>query len=99
MTPSSETPPKPPTAFVSRSRQETIYRGVSVLTDHMAREEEMARPDGLEPPTTWFEEVTVEFQPNRNNKLDGPPSLYLLLRTVESRQDLCRRYVFVTPFI
>jgi hypothetical protein len=34
----------------------------------------LARPDGLEPPTTWFEEVTVEIRPNRNSKLDGPLS-------------------------
>ena len=32
-------------------------------------------------------------------KLNGPPLSELLLRTVESRQDSPKRYVFVTPFM
>ena len=51
----------------------------------MAREEEMARPERFKLPTTWFEEVTVEIQPNRNSKLDGPPSLKLPQETAEHR--------------
>jgi len=54
----------------------------------------MARPEGFEPPTAWFVEVTVENHLNRNSKLDGPPSPFLPLRTVESRQYSSKRYVF-----
>ena len=63
----------------------------------MAREAEMARPERFELPTTWFEEVTVEIRPNRNSKLDGPPSPLRPLRTVETRRASANRYVFATP--
>ena len=56
----------------------------------------LARPERFELPTARFVEVDVENQPNRNSKLDGPPSLKLPLRAVESRRESANRYVFAT---
>ena len=54
------------------------------------------RAPRCELPTARSEEVTVENQPNRNSKLDGPPSPLMPLRSVESRQSSANRYVFAT---
>jgi len=53
----------------------------------------MARPERFELPTTWFEEVTVEIQPNRNSKLDGPPSPISPSNIAESRWITAKSYV------
>lgn len=68
--------------------------------------EMLTQPEGLlrcrryaarcEPPTTWFEEVDLENQPNRNSKLDDPPSPISTLRSAETRQALADRYVLAT---
>jgi hypothetical protein len=64
------------------------------LTDHMAREAEMARPERFELPTTWFEEVEVENQSNRNSKLDGPPSPNLPPSAAGNRDLPSKPYIF-----
>jgi len=56
----------------------------------------MARPERFELPTARFVAVPVEIQTNRNSKLDGPPSPYIPLRSVEARQGSSKRYVFAT---
>jgi hypothetical protein len=48
----------------------------------------------FELPTTWFEEVDVENQPNRNSKLDGPPSPNLPPSAAGNRDLPSKPYVF-----
>ena len=56
----------------------------------------MARPERFELPTARFVEVEVENKPNRNSKLDGPPSPLGPLRTVETRKVSANRYDLAT---
>jgi len=55
----------------------------------------MARPERFELPTTWFEEVTVEFKVIKNSKLDGPLSLISSPNSTEHRRMTLIRYVIV----
>jgi hypothetical protein len=51
----------------------------------VGRKDQDKRARVFEPPTALFVEVRVENQPDRNSKLDDPPSPFRPLRTAEPR--------------
>ena len=53
-------------------------------------------PGEFELPTAWFVGATWKSDVNQYNKLDGPPSRTLPLRSAKTRREPSKRYDFAT---